>query len=71
MIPKQLFNYQKLYTFCNVVEYRKDVIMKYCNLVKTKRMRTMKLSVCCYVTRKDTRANFCFGCYHLNFMNKP
>ena len=22
------------------------------------------------LTRKDTRANFCFGCYHLNFMKK-
>ena len=42
--------------------------MKCCNLVKAKRMRTMKLSVCCYVTRKDTRANFCFGWYHLNFI---
>ena len=44
--------------------------MKCCNLVKAKRMRTMKLSVCCYVTRKDNRANFCFRCYHLNFIKK-
>ena len=42
-----------------------------CNLVKTKRMRTMKLSVCCYVKRKDTRANFSFECYHLNSIEKP
>ena len=36
-----------------------------------KRVRTMKLAVCCYITCKDTRANFCFGCYHLDFMKKP
>ena len=44
--------------------------MKCCNLVKAKRRRTMKLSVCCYVTHKDTQANFCVGCYHLNCMKK-
>ena len=28
------------------------------------------ISVLRYVTRKNTRANFCFGCYHLKFMKK-
>ena len=41
------------------------------HLVKAKRMRTIKLSVHCYVTRKGTWTNFCFSCYHLNFMKKP
>ena len=68
MIPKQLLSKTLYFLQCYWISQR-PTRMKCCNLMKTKRMRTMKLSVCCYVTRN--RANFCFGCYHLNFMKKP
>ena len=69
MIPKQVLSKTLYFLQCYWISQR-HTRMKCCNLVKTKRVRTMKLSVCCYITRKDTRANFCFGCYHLNLMKK-
>ena len=65
MILKQVLSKTLHFLQCYGIPQRH---MKCCNLVKAKRMCTMKLSMCCCVTRKDTRANFCFGCHYLNFM---
>ena len=67
MIPKQVLSKTLCFLQCYCISQRH---MKFCNLVKTKGMLTIKLSVCYYVTRQDTQANFCFGCYQLNFMKK-
>ena len=69
MILKQVLSKTLYFLQCYWLSQRHSR-MKCCNLVKTMSMRTMKSSVCCYVTRKDTQANFCFGCFHLNFMKK-
>ena len=44
--------------------------MKCCNLVKAERMRKMKLSVCCYVTRKKHSGKLLFWMLSLKLQEK-